>query len=118
MQNLINLNGKEYPIKFGYGAIYAFEKKTGKSILSVFNQMEGGEVMFSDIIDLTHAGLVQGARSTGKKFNEDALTVADWLTDAAPDTTQRIIQALADSMPKLAPSENATDTEPNEAPGE
>lgn len=109
MTTYITLNNKQYPIKFGYGAIYTFEKKTDKSLLGTLAAMADGSLMFSDLIDLTHAALVMGARAEKRTFGEDPLTVAEWLTDAPEDTIFTIMAALTDAMPKVAGDGNATE---------
>ena len=38
----IQLNGKQHPIKFGMGALYQYERKTGRSAISDFQQVAGG----------------------------------------------------------------------------
>ena len=76
----IQLNGKQHPVKFGMGALYQYERKTGRSAITDFQQVAGGSPSITMVVDLIYSGIVCGYRDMMKKtppFTPDDL--ADWL---------------------------------------
>lgn len=63
----IEINGKSYPIKFGFGALYQFELKTGQKAFSVFNAMAADMENMSVVIlvELFLSGFKNADPNTG-----------------------------------------------------
>ena len=92
----IQLNGKQHPVKFGMGALYQYERKTGRSAISDFQQVAGGSPSITMVVDLIYSGIVCGYRDMMKRlpdFGPDEL--ADWLDN---DTITQMMTMFADSF--------------------
>ena len=95
MLTTIKLNGKEYPIDYGYRARYYYEKDTGVKIL---NSIANG-IDHNTLIDLSLYALKTGHKKEGKTFNLDIDGVLD-LLDSDNDSLLKLMEAFAESMPK------------------
>lgn len=94
--NKVNINGKDYGVRFSIKAMIEFEKSTGTKITS----LKGGadELSINEVIELCYAALKDGARKnkTKLKRSEDK----DWLIDEIsdnPNLLPEILNAFKDS---------------------
>ena len=98
MTTFYKLGKKQRPIRFGYGAIYQFEKATNQSITLISKRFEKGEMFISDIIELIWAGYVNGCRSEKVKLNAHKEDVFDWLDEMPQETLAQIMQQFGESF--------------------
>jgi hypothetical protein len=106
MVNYLDFNGTQTPIKFGFGALYHYEKITGRTALRDFSEsIQGGEaeIKISFIADLAFSGFLNGGKATKKPFAGSVEDVADWLSG---DTFGKILELFEDSMPKAKGDES------------
>ncbi len=92
----IEINGKHYPIKFGYGAFRILTAIWGCTIAQLFDklgQMDGREI--ETFVDLLYAAL--SAANPDVDFNSD--DVGDWLLKNT-DKLQELTDALMASLPQ------------------
>ena len=79
--NIIEINGKEYPIKFGLEAIHNFCTKnnlTPKDVQDMTNCLRGGILR---TVDLLFFGLQYGAKRENLEFSLTWFDVENWLSD-------------------------------------
>ena len=98
MTQYYELGGKPRPVRFGYGAIMNYEKATGKSILSLQNNLVSGEVQFTEIIELIYAGYLNGCRSERIQAAHTKEDVCDWLDEMPQETLEAITIQFANSF--------------------
>jgi hypothetical protein len=105
MTTYLNLEGVERPVRFGFGALYQYEQRTGRNALEDFAKMANGTVSITLMVDLLFAGLVAGHRheKVAITFNQD--DVAEWMT---PDVLNQTAALFTESFP----------AEPQEGDGE
>ena len=105
----MNIGGKERPIKFGVNQTDLFCELRGIKLNEYFMllmELDGGEYLFKDARDILWSALKDGARQAKIEFNEDPLTIGDWMdTDPAGIITE-MKKGIVESMPK--PVENGT----------
>tara|TARA_R110002012_G_scaffold13648_4_gene57974 strand:- start:4316 stop:4690 length:375 start_codon:yes stop_codon:yes gene_type:complete len=79
MFEVVILNKKDYPIRFGMNALRIYCKQTNKSL----NDLEklGQDMSLDDACQLILAGLRDGARVAGKDFSLNVEDMADILDD-------------------------------------
>ena len=75
MFEVVILNKKDYPIRFGMNALRIYCKQTNRSLNDL--QKLGQDMSLDDAVQLMFAGLRDGSRVAGKEFT---LTIDD-LTD-------------------------------------
>mgnify|MGYP006969370929 FL=1 len=88
MFELITINGKELPIKYGMNALRIFCKATNKTLGDL--EKLGNHLTLDDSVHLIIAGLKDGHRKAGKPFN---LTVED-ISDVLDDDISIIERAM------------------------
>ena len=96
MTTYLNLDGVERPVRFGFGALYQYEQRTGRNALEDFTKMAGGAVSITLMVDLLFAGLVAGHRheKVPVSFNQD--DVAEWMT---PEVLNQTAVMFTDAFP-------------------
>ena len=95
MFEYVKINGKKYPVKFGFNALRHFSKATGTSIADM---SQIGENMDFDIaINLMFYGLQDGARAAKESFTYTLEDLADDL-DHDMDAIERCMTIFAGMM--------------------
>ena len=93
----LDFNGTQCPIHFGFGALYQYEKNTGRSAIGDFTTNSNGEnISVTFIVNLAHSGFLCGASVEKKPFQFNDDDVAAWLT---PDRVAKVMELFMDSMP-------------------
>lgn len=92
----IKLGGKQRPVHFGFASIRQLERLEGRTMTEIFGDIENNASM-STILNLTYAGLFQGARKEKKQAPESVEQVADWLDDSQ-DGLNEVMEAFSASM--------------------
>jgi len=111
MEASLRIGQTVYPVRFGMAALLEYERKTGQSAITDFQQMQGGEVRISVMVDLVMAGLICGAKTNGLKLDIHEYDVADALGDQ--QTSEAMMKAFADSFPQ--PDSNEVDEKKTKA---
>ena len=103
-------DGKLHPVKFGMGALYQYEVKTGRSAIADFMEVAsaGASPKLSIIIDLLFSGFVCGYKQFKKQPPFDQEGLAELLTQ---DTIQQLMQMFEQSFPKPTEDEEAGNAE-------
>lgn len=94
MHKTVNLNGKDYPISFGYGARYEYQEATGNDVFKI-----GENLDHNAFADLCFYAFKHGYRIAGVPFDLDKFGVFD-LLDSDKEAMQKMVNAFADSLPK------------------
>ena len=92
MFEVVLLNGKDYPVRFGMNSLRLFTKETGRTLQDL--QSLGGDLSLDDACCLIKAGLTDGARKAGKEFNLTTEDIADMLDDDF-DALQKVLDVFA-----------------------
>jgi hypothetical protein len=79
MFEVVILNGKDYPIRFGMNALRIYCKQTNRSLQDL--DKLGVDMSLDDACQLILAGLRDGARVAGKEFSLSVEDIADILDD-------------------------------------
>ena len=79
MYELITINEKEYPIRYGMNALRIFCKDTDKTLNDLGSI--GVDMTLDDSVHLIKAGLQDGHRKAGKDFSINIEDISDWLDD-------------------------------------
>ena len=79
MYEIVFINGKDYPVRFGMNALRMFCKDTDRA-LSDLDKL-GESMSLDDACQLILAGLQDGARVSGKECSLNVDGVADLLDD-------------------------------------
>ena len=95
MVKKVNIGGEERAVKFGFAALMEFTEATGYT-LSQLDSL-GESLTLTQAIELIRAGLKQGARVEGDKFNATAEEVADWLDDS-PGALEEVLAVFTESF--------------------
>lgn len=95
MVKKVNIGGEERAVKFGFAALMQFTDATGYTLAQLDNI--GDSLTLSQAIELVRAGLKQGARVEGTKFNATAEEVADWLDDS-PGALEEVLAIFTESF--------------------
>jgi hypothetical protein len=95
MYEVVILNKKDYPIRFGMNALRIYCKQTNKSI----NDLEklGANMSLDDACNLILAGLRDGARVAGKGFSLNVEDIADIL-DEDFDALQKCLKVFSEQF--------------------
>jgi len=105
----MNIGGKERPIKFGVNQTDLFCELRGIKLndyYKLLGEFEGGEYLFKDVRDLLWSALKDGARQAKIEFNEEPLTIGDWMDIDPAGIISEVMRELVGSLPK--PVENGT----------
>jgi len=95
MVKKIKIGGEERPVKFGFAALMQFTDATGYTLAQL--DTLGDSLTLSQAIELVRAGLKQGARVEGEKFNATPEEVADWLDDS-PGALEEVLEVFTNSF--------------------
>lgn len=79
MYELITINNKEIPIRFGMNSLRNFCKATNKSLNDLSNL--GADMSLDDSVQLIKAGLDDGGRKAGVNSNFTIEDISDFLDD-------------------------------------
>jgi hypothetical protein len=79
MYELIEINKKQMPIRYGMNALRIFCKATNKSLNDLSNL--GLSMSLDDSCELILAGLIDGHRKAGKELNLSVEDISDFLDD-------------------------------------
>lgn len=79
MTEYLSLGGVERPVRFGFAALYQYEKRTGRNALTDFATMQSGLASVSLMVDLLFAGLCAGTRHEKQQVNYSEEDVAEWV---------------------------------------
>lgn len=89
---IVIINGKDYPCRFGMAALMDYTKLTNKKINDLANL--GIDMTIEDAISLCWSGLKDGARKAKKPFDLEPFDVAD-LMDEDESAIDKIMQVFA-----------------------
>ena len=95
MVKKVNIGGEERPVKFGFAALMQFTDATGYTLAQL--DSIGDSLTLSQAIELIKAGLKQGARLEGEKFNATSEEIADWL-DETPEALEQVLAVFTESF--------------------
>lgn len=107
MYELITINGKEHPIRFGMNSLRIFCKATNKSLNDLSNL--GADMSLDDSVNLIKAGLEDGGRKAGKPSNYSIEDISDFLDED--------MDLLARAMNIFSEQFNTEETEKGNAKG-
>lgn len=79
MYELITINKKEYPIRYGMNALRLYCRATDKTLNDLSSLGQG--MTLEDSIQLIQAGLQDGHRKAGKEYKLTIEDIADFLDD-------------------------------------
>ena len=92
MYEIIKLNGKAYPVRFGMNALRLFCNYTNKSLTDI--EKLGVDMTLDDACYLILAGITDGCRKSGQKFEVSVESIADDLDDDM-DAIHRFMEVFA-----------------------
>jgi len=95
MVKKVNIGGEERPVKFGFAALMQFTDATNYTLAQL--DSIGDSLTLSQAIELIKAGLKQGARVEGEKFNATSEEIADWL-DESPEALEQVLAVFTESF--------------------
>ena len=89
------INGKDYPVKYGFAALRKFSDITGTTL----QELDGlaNKMTLTQAIALVYAGLADGARVTKTEFNLTLDEVAD-LMDEDSEAMTSVLNVFAESF--------------------
>jgi len=109
----IEIGGKERPVLFGFGGLYAYEQRTGRRALEDFAKQaaagpeapESFSIVF--LVDLVYCGLLAGCRANRLVEDFSEYDVADWL---GSDTglIEKVLAIFSGSFPQTEAKKKAT----------
>ena len=110
---LVQIDKKNYPVRFGMAAMMTFTKITNKGM----NEMStmGENMNFEDGIALCYAGLKQGARKSGQPFKLALEDVAD-LFDEDQEAMIKIMEVFSQAYTVEETEESGNVSGVNTAP--
>lgn len=89
------INGKDYPVKYGFAALRAFTDETNIT-LNELGKL-GDNMTITQALALVWAGLKDGARVTGNEFNMSIDDVAD-LIDKDQEALTKVLSVFQKSI--------------------
>ena len=100
MTKQVQINGKGYPVSFGFAALMTFTDQTGLSL----NELDklGDNMALSDALAMMWAGLKDGARKEKQAFSLTIEDVADMLDDDQ-EALGKVLEVFADSFGEKQP---------------
>ena len=93
----IFINGKDYPVKYGFAALRAFSDATNISLQQL--STIGNNMSITQALALVWAGLKDGARVMKQDFNMSIDDVAD-LLDQDQDAMSKVLKVFEESLAK------------------
>ena len=91
----IFINGKDYPVKYGFAALRAFTDATNTTLNELGSL--GDSMTMTQALALVWAGLKDGARVTGNKFEMSIDDVAD-LIDKDQEALTKVLAVFQKSI--------------------
>lgn len=101
MDQFFQIGKKNRPVRFGYGAIYQYEKKTGEGVMKLLEDISAGNIRLSAVIDLAYAGLLNGAKANGLRPDFTPEDVAGWFDEVEPSFIEHLLVHFANSFPQV-----------------
>ena len=92
MYEIVIINGKDYPVRFGMNALRLFCKETNRSLTDL--DKLGNDLSLDDACCLIKAGLADGARKAGKEFTLGVEDISDIL-DEDFDAMQKVLDVFS-----------------------
>jgi hypothetical protein len=89
---IVMINGKDYPCRFGMAALMEYTKQTNTKINDLGNL--GNDMTMEQAITLCWCGLKDGARKAKKQFDMETVDIADLLDDD-PNAIEKIMEVFA-----------------------
>jgi len=91
----VELNGKKYPIKFGFNALRKYSMQTGTSLADLNNI--GDKMSLNDALILIHCGIEDGHRAAKQECTLSLDALADSM-DGDMEGIARCMKILAEMM--------------------
>ena len=91
----VKINGKDYPVKYGFAALRKFSDVTGTTLQQL--DKLATEMTMTQAIALVYAGLCDGHRVTNQEFDMNLDDVAD-LMDEDSEAMTKVLDVFALSM--------------------
>jgi hypothetical protein len=107
MVEIVSIDGKNYPVKFGFNALRLFGNETGKSLAEIMTL--SNDIGINDAVALMWAGLKDGHRVEKVPFIMTMDDVSD-LLDADPSALNKVMEVFAKSF--KAPESGNAQTQP------
>jgi hypothetical protein len=95
MVEYVELDGKRFPVKYGFWALKRFNDATNTTFVGIIDLMKVAKI--GDILILAQIGLEEGARMFGEKFNHSQEEIAGWF-DKNPMVFVEFVNVLAKSI--------------------
>lgn len=95
MYEIVILNGKDYPVRFGMNALRVFCKETGRNLQDL--DKFGKDMSLDDACFLIKAGLQDGSRKAGTEFDLGVEEIADLLDDDF-DALQKVLDVFSNQF--------------------
>jgi hypothetical protein len=92
MYEIVIINGKDYPVRFGMNSLRNFTKATNRSLQDLDKLGEG--MSLDDACQLVLAGLKDGARVSGKDCSLSVEDVSD-LLDEDFDSLNKVLEVFS-----------------------
>lgn len=99
----MNINNKEYPVKFGMNQSILYCELRGINITQMnteFSNMAKGKSTGAELRDLIWSALKDGARFNKVPFEATNLDVGDWLEGLDPKEVTAFIEDMVGTLPK------------------
>jgi hypothetical protein len=93
----IFIDGKDYPVKYGFAALRIFSEATGTTLNDLAKL--GDNISITQALALVWAGLKDGARAMGTDFELSIDDVAD-LLDNDQEAMEKVLGVFQDSLAK------------------
>ena len=91
----IFIDGKDYPVKYGFAALRIFSEATGTTLNDLAKL--GDNISITQALALVWAGLKDGARAMGTDFKLSIDEVAD-LLDNDQEAMEKVLAVFQDSL--------------------
>ena len=95
MFEIVIINKKDYPVRFGMNALRLFCKETNRKLTDL--DKLGQDLSLDDACFLIKAGLTDGARKAGKEFSLSVDDIADILDDDF-DALQKVMDVFSEKF--------------------
>jgi len=95
MYEIVIINGKDYPVRFGMNSLRLFCRETNRSLQAL--DKLGEDMSLDDACFLIKAGLTDGARKAGTEFDLSVEGIADILDDDF-DALQSVLNVFSEQF--------------------
>lgn len=86
-------------MRFGYRALYAYEKITGRSAITDFSEMQASSVSITLMVNLLRAGFEAGYYDERMTIDFDEFDIVGWM-DEIPTLFQDAMTLFSESFAK------------------